>query len=86
MSRLDQVWTGPLMQKLDRIMGASISYDTFKIQNIKCLWFVNYVVTAMNNDIAQCGAFRLYPSFVAGTLSEVQEINLYFLSNNKVIN
>ena len=45
---------------------------------------MNDVVTAMNNDKVLCGAFGLYPSFVAGTLNKVQEINFYVLSNNKL--
>jgi hypothetical protein len=73
-----------LYKKLVHIVGASFWYGTFKVQNTKWLWFVNDVVTVMNNAKALCGAFGLYPNFVAGTLSEVKEINLYVLSNNKL--
>jgi len=39
----------------------------------------------MSNNKTLCGAFGLYPNFVAGTLSKVQEIiNFYVLSNNKL--
>jgi hypothetical protein len=74
---------GWLCKELHHIVGASIWYDTFSVQNTKWLWFVNDVVTAMNNYIVLCGAFGLYPSFVAGTLGKVQEINFYVISNNK---
>ena len=73
---------GQLCKKLDHIVGASIWYDTFKVQYTKRLWFVDDVVGAMNNNKTLCGAFGLYPNFVAGTLNEVQEINFYVLSNN----
>ena len=68
---------------LGHTVGASMWYDTFRIQNTKCLLFVYDVVTARNNDKVLCGAFGLYPSFVAGTLNKVQEINFYvFLITN----
>jgi hypothetical protein len=75
---------GLLCKKLDQIVGLSICYDTFKVENTKWLWFVNDVVKAMNNDKVLCGVFCLYPSYVAGTLNKVQEINFYVLSNNKL--
>jgi len=35
---------GQLCKKLDDIVGASIGYDTYKVQNTKWLWFVDDVV------------------------------------------
>jgi hypothetical protein len=80
-SGVDMGW---LCKELDHTVGASIWYDTFRVQNKKWLWFLINAVTAMNNDKVLCGVFGLYPCFVAGTLSEVQEINFYVLSNKQL--
>jgi hypothetical protein len=75
---------GQLCKTLDHIVGASTWYDTFTAQNSKWLWFVNNSITVINNDKALCGVFGLYPSYVTGILSKVEEINFYILSNNKL--
>ena len=75
---------GQLCKMLDQMVCTSIWYDTFTVQNSKCLRFVNDVVTGVNNDKALCRVFGLYPAYVTGTLSKVQEINFYILSNNKL--
>ena len=80
-SGVDMGW---LCKELNHNEGASIWYDRISFQNTKWLWFVNDVVTLMNNDKVLCGVFGLYPSFVACTLNKVQEINLNVLSNNKL--
>jgi hypothetical protein len=59
-------------------------YDTFQFQNTKWLWLVNDVVTTLNSDNVLCGTFGLYPSYVAGILNYVKEINYYVLSNKRV--
>jgi hypothetical protein len=48
------------------------------------LSLVNSIVVAMNSDRVLCGVFRLYPSFVAGILKHVEEINFYVLCNYKL--
>jgi hypothetical protein len=45
---------------------------------------VNDIVAAINNDETLCSCFRLYPSYVAGILNSVKEINLYVLCNKRV--
>ena len=70
---------GQQCKTVDHIAGASIWYDIFTAQNTKWFWFVNDVVTAINNDKA------LYRTCAAGTVSKVQEINFYRLSINKHI-
>ena len=40
---------------------------------------------AMNSDQVLCGAFGLYPGYVAGILKHVEEINFYILCNDKLI-
>ena len=42
------------------------------------------IIIAINMDKALCGVFCLYPTYVAGILSRVEEINFYTLSNTKV--
>jgi hypothetical protein len=68
-------------EKLNKISGEDIWYDTFDFQNRKWLWFVNGIVVAMNSNKLLCGSFRLYPSFVAGILNSVKEINFCVLCN-----
>jgi len=75
---------GQLSKTLDHIVGFSIWYDKFTVQNSKWLWFVKDIITAINKDKALCGVFCLYPTYVAGILSRVEEINFYILSNNKL--
>jgi hypothetical protein len=72
-----------LCEELNETLGESI-WDTFSIQSTKWLWLVNNVFGSMNSERVQCGAFGLYPSFVAGTLSKVQGINLCVLRNDKI--
>jgi hypothetical protein len=76
---------GHLCEELNKVIGEAVWHDTFKIQNTKCLWFVNDIVAAINNDEALCGRFGLYPSYVAGILNLVKQINFYVLCN-KMLN
>jgi hypothetical protein len=73
-----------LSKTLDHIIDFSIWYDIFTVQNSKWLWFVKDIITNINKDKALCGVFCLYPTYVAGILSRVEEINFYILSNNKL--
>jgi hypothetical protein len=75
---------GLLCETLDRVAGASIWYDIFAARNTRWFWIVEDIIAAINNDKALCGLFGLYPTYVAGILSEVQEINFYILSHNKL--
>jgi len=53
---------GHLCKDLNEIVRQGIYYDTFKIQNTKWLWFVNDIVSALNNDKLLCGSFGFYPN------------------------
>ena len=75
---------GRLCIDLDYTVRAGIWYDTFSIENTKCLWFENNIVAAMNSDKVLCGVFGMHPSFVAGILGKAEEINFYVLCNNKL--
>jgi len=45
---------------------------------------VNDIVTTLNSDNALCATFGLYPSYVAGILNSVKQINLYVLRNKRI--
>jgi hypothetical protein len=76
---------GKLCEDLNNTVGKAIWYDTFAIRNTKWLWFVNDIVAIKNTDNILCGCFGLYPSFVAGILDSVKDINFYVLCNKKII-
>jgi len=54
--------------------------DTFQVQNTKWLCLVNNNVTTMNIDKVLCGSFGFYPSYAAGILNTVNQINFYVVS------
>jgi len=68
--------TGRLCTDLNQIVEQGIYYDTFKIHNTEWLWFVNDIVSALNNDNVLCGSFGFYPSYAAEILHSVKEIHL----------
>jgi hypothetical protein len=75
---------GELCEDLNTIVGQGICYDTFQIQNTKWLWLVNDIVTTINSDNVRCATFGLYPSYVAGILNSVKEINFYVLCDKHI--
>jgi len=76
---------GVLCEDLNTIIGQGIWYDTFQLHNTKWLWLVNDIVTTLNSDNVRCATFGLYPSYVAGILNPVKEINFYVLCNKHII-
>jgi len=70
---------GQLSENLHTIVGQGICYDTFQVQNTKWLWLLNDIVTTINSDNALYGLYGLYPSYVAGILNSVKQINCYML-------
>ena len=44
---------------------------------------VDNIEVAMNNDKIFCGCFGLFPSYVAGILNSVKEINFHVLCNER---
>ena len=68
---------GHLCKELNNMVGNAIWYDTFNIQNTKCLWLVNDIVAAVNRDDILCGCFQIYSCFVAGIIDSVKDINFY---------
>jgi len=70
---------GELCEDLNTIVGQGIWHDTFQVQNTKWLWLVNDIFTTINSDSVPCGSNGLYPSYVAGILNSVKEINFCVL-------
>jgi hypothetical protein len=75
---------GYVCERLGTEIGCGIWHDTFKIQNTKWLWLVNYLVAAMNNDKIRSCVFGLFPPYVAGILNSVSNINSYVLYSEKL--
>ena len=75
---------GRLCEDLNNIIGQSIWYGTFQVQNTEWLWLVNDIVTTMNSDKVLCGYFGLYLSYVAGILNSVKEIHFYVLCSKEL--
>ena len=75
---------GELCDDLNTIVGQDISYDTFQVQNTKWLWLVNDFVATLNSDNVLCATFGLHPSYVAGILNSVKQINFYVLCNKHI--
>ena len=67
-------------------IGAGSWFDAFTVQNTMWLSLVKNIVVSMNSDRVLCGVFGLYPSYVAGILKHVEEINFYVLCNYKLTN
>jgi len=70
---------GKLCKDFNTNVGRGIWYDTVQIQNKKWLWLVNNVVATLNSDNVLGATFGRYPSYVAGILNSVKEIDLYVL-------
>jgi hypothetical protein len=83
-SFISNLGIGQLCEDLNIIIGQGIWYDTFQILNTKWICLVNDLVTALNSGNVLCGTFGLYPSYGAGILNSVKEINFYVLCNKHI--
>jgi hypothetical protein len=68
-----------LCEDLNTIVEKDIWYDTFQVQNTKWLWLVHNIVTTLNSDNVLGVTSGRYPSYVAGVLNAVKEIDFYVL-------
>jgi len=80
-SFLPNLSIGKLCKDLNTTVAQSTRYDTFQVENTKWLWLVNDIVRNMNSNNVLCTSFGLFPSYVAGILNSVKEINFYALCN-----
>jgi hypothetical protein len=83
-SFLPNLSIGKLCEDLNPTVGQGIWYDTFQVQNTEWSWLVNDIVTTMNSNNVLCASFGLFPSYVAGILNSVKEINFYALCNKRL--
>ena len=74
---------GQLCEDLNKIPGYRIYYDTFEIQNTKCIWLVYNFISIMNSNKVCC-SFCVYPIYVAGILNSVNKIHLFVLQSEKL--
>ena len=61
---------GKLCKDLNTHVEQSIWYVSFQGQNANCLWMVNDIVTTMNSNNVLFASFELFPSYVAGILTQ----------------
>ena len=74
---------GQLCEEL-KMFSVKAYITTLKIQNAKWLWLVNNLVTVMNKNNILCGAFGLFPIYVAVILNSVKDITFYVLCSEKL--
>jgi len=75
---------GKLCKELNTTVGQGIWYDTFQVQSTKWLWLVNNIVTTLNSDNVPGVTSGRYPSYVAGILNSVKEIDFYVLCDKHI--
>jgi hypothetical protein len=75
---------GELCEDLNNILGHGIWYNTYPVQNSMWLCFVQDIVTKLSSANALCSSFGLYPSYVAGILNCVKQIDFYVLCNKHI--
>jgi hypothetical protein len=76
-----QLDMGLVCTRLNDIIGVGSWFDSFKVQNTMWLSLVKKILVTLNREQAISAVFGLYPSYVAGILKHVIEINFYTLSN-----
>ena len=75
---------GLVCTRLTDIIGAGSWFDSFTVQNTMWLSFVKKILMTMNSDRVLCRVFGLYPSYVAGILKHMEEINFNVLCNDEL--
>jgi hypothetical protein len=66
---------GKLCKELNTSVGQGICYDTFQVQSTKWLWLLNNIATTLDSDNVLGVTFGRYPSYAAGILNAVKEID-----------
>ena len=74
---------GLVCTRLDDLIGVGSWFDSFTVQNTMWLSLVEKILVTLNNNYqVMCSVIGLYPSYVAGILKHVVEINFYVLTND----
>jgi hypothetical protein len=82
-SLLPKTGVGHICDNLNNLFNG-IWYDTYRVHNTKWLWLISDLVQAINSDKIKCGAFGLYPAYVAGILNTVPYAHLYVVCSEKL--
>ncbi len=70
--------------RLNELIGVGSWFDSFTVQNTMWLSLVKKILQSINSEGVRWGVIGLYPSYVAGILKHVVEINFYVLCNDKL--
>ncbi len=73
---------GLVCTRLDDLIGVGSWFDSFTVQNTMWLSLVEKILVTLNSEQVISAVFGIYPSYVAGILKHVVEINFYVLSND----
>ena len=73
---------GLVCTRLTDLIGVGSWFDSFTVQNTMLLSLVEKILVTLNSEQVISAVFGLYPSYVAGILKHVVEINFYVLTND----
>ena len=73
---------GLVCTRLNELIGVGSWFDFFTLQNTMWLSVVEKILVTLNSEQVISAVVGLYPSYVAGILKHVVEINFYVLSND----
>ncbi len=73
---------GHVCTRLNELIGVGSWFDSFTVQNTMWLPVVEKIRMYLNSVRPIAACVGLYPSYVAGILKHVVEINFYVLSND----
>ena len=68
--------------RLNELIEVGSWFDPFKVQNTMWLPVVEKILMNLNSEQVISAVVGLYPSYAAGILKHVVEINFYVLSND----
>ena len=69
-------------RRLNELIGVGSWFDSFTVQNTMWLPVVEKILMNLNSEQVISAVVGLNPSYVAGILKHVVEINFYVLSND----
>ena len=73
---------GLVCTRLNELIGAGSWSDSFTVKNTMWLSVVEKIPVTLNSEQVISAVVGLYPSYAAGILKHVVEINFYVLSND----
>ena len=73
---------GLVCTRLNELIATGSWFDPFTVKNTMWLSVVEKILVTLNSEQVTSAVVGLYPSYVAGILKYVVEINFYVLSND----